>query len=240
MASRAEGRGTATRSLPRIGAVVRPALTDFYFNSLRLVPANVAWGVWLIGAVLVGMAWPVGGLATLALLALPTAGIFRVAARIVRVDAAPGSWAIAWPYLHAPAGTAAIGVAVVGAGIVLASNVVAGLASGEPLGWLFATFAGWGLVGLWCGAIVAWPLIVDPARDGWPVRERLRLAGRVLLVNPLRWAGLGLLVAIIVAVSLVLTAAILTVSVAFVALVACRVVYPVADRLEALLGGAPA
>ena len=183
---------------------------------------------------------PVGGLATLALLALPTAGTFRVAARIVRVDSATGPRAIAWPYRHAAAQTAALGVVVVGAGLALVANVIAGLGSGEPLGWLFATFAGWGLICLWCGAIVAWPLIVDPARDGWPLRERLLLAGRVLLVNPLRWAGLGLLVAIIVAVSLVLTAAILTVSVAFVALVACRVVYPVADRLEALLGGAPA
>ena len=43
---------------------------------------------------------------------------------------------------------------------------------------------------------------------------------------------------IVAAVSVVLTAAILTVSVAFVALVACRSVYPAADRLEnSPLGG---
>jgi hypothetical protein len=45
-------------------------------------------------------------------------------------------------------------------------------------------------------------------------------------------APIGLLVAIIVAVSTILTAALLTIGVAFVALLACRTVYPVADRLD--------
>ena len=70
-----------------------------------------------------------------------------------------------------------------------------------------------------------------------PLVERLRLAGALLLAHPLRFAGLALAMAVVVAVSVVLTAAILTISVAFVALVACRSVYPAADRLELALGG---
>lgn len=239
MASRAEGRGEpgSARSLPRLGAVVRAALTDFYFNSMRLVPANVVWGFGVVLIVLVGLVWPLGGVASLALLALPTAGIFRVAARIVRCEPDIGLHDIAWPYRHVVGTTVALGVAFVAVSLVLGSNVVVGLGGGEPFGWVLATLAGWGLIALWCGAIVAWPLIVDPARAAWPLRERLRLAGRLLLVDPLRWAALGLFVALVVAVSVVLTAAILTVSVAFVALVACRSVYPAADRLEIALGG---
>ena len=68
-------------------------------------------------------------------------------------------------------------------------------------------------------------------------RAVFALAGGLLLAHPLRFAGLGLAMALVVAVSIVLTAAILTISVAFVALVACRSVYPAADRLEPALGG---
>jgi len=69
------------------------------------------------------------------------------------------------------------------------------------------------------------------------LRDRLRIAAALLLARPLRFAGLALVMAVVVAVSVVLTAAILTISVAFVALVACRSVYPAADRLELVLGG---
>jgi hypothetical protein len=43
--------------------------------------------------------------------------------------------------------------------------------------------------------------------------------------------------AVVTAISFVLTAAILTISVSFVALAACRSVYPAADRLEPALRG---
>ena len=43
MASRAEAHGG--KRTPRIGSALRAALTDFYFNSGRLVGANVVWGM---------------------------------------------------------------------------------------------------------------------------------------------------------------------------------------------------
>ena len=54
----------------------------------------------------------------------------------------------------------------------------------------------------------------------------------MLVVAPIRFGAVGALTAIVLVVSTILTAALLTLSVAFVALVACRTVYPVADRVE--------
>jgi hypothetical protein len=130
-----------------------------------------------------------------------------------------------------------VGAAVAAAGFILGTNTLVGLVGSEPAGWAIATLAGWGLVVVWCGALVGWPLVVDPARAASPLGESLRLTVRLLLARPLRFAGLGLAMAVATAISIVLTAAILTVSVAFVALVACRSVYPAADRLEPALRG---
>ena len=46
MASRAEAQPAPLRTpaLPGLGTVVRAALSDYYFNSMRLVPANLVWG----------------------------------------------------------------------------------------------------------------------------------------------------------------------------------------------------
>ncbi|MDO8484468.1 MAG: hypothetical protein Q7S35_05935, partial [Candidatus Limnocylindrales bacterium] len=167
----------------------------------------------------------------------PTAGIFRVAARIVRNDgdvsfrdALAASRAGARP-------TLLLGLAFVATILILGSNLVVGLTGSEPAGWMIGTFAAWGLIVLWCGAIVAWPLIVDPLRAQRPLTERLRLAGTLVLAHPVRFGALGAVVAVIGVVSAVLTAALLTISVAFIALVACRYVYPAADRLEGRLDG---
>ena len=239
MASRAEAPSSQgqTRGLPSLGAVVRAAVSDYYFNSMRLVAANLVWGFVLALIVLAGIVSPLLGLVLLPLLALPTAGLFRIAARIVRGGTGVGLRDIAWPYRHMPGRWLVVGVVVVAAGLVLGTNTLVGLVGGEPAGWAVATLAGWGLVVLWCGALVSWPLLVDPARAATSLGEVLRLAGGSLLANPLRFAGLGLAMAVVTAISIALTAAILTVSVAFVALVACRSVFPAADRLEPTLRG---
>lgn len=216
----------------RPGATVRAALTDFYFHSLRLVPANIVWGAAAVGLALVALAWPVGGLLLAPLLALPTAGIFRVAAVIVRGEPDLPWRRVLWPGVRVAATALLLGIVITAAGLILAGNVVAGLAQGGPLGWAFATLAGWGLVALWCGVIVAWPVFLDPARIGHPVRDGAALSAKLLLVAPVRFGAVGLVVALVLVASLVLTVAILTVSISFVALIACRAVYPVADRLD--------
>jgi uncharacterized membrane protein YesL len=238
VASRAENRGApALARSQRLGSAVRTALTDYYFNSIRLVAANVVWGAAAVTVAFVGLVWPVGGLLLVPLLALPTAAIFRVASTVVRGRPDAGRADIGWPYRRAVARSLGIGATATVLGLVLGTNVVAGIAQGSPFGWVLATLAAWGLVALWSAALVVWPLVVDPARDGSPLGARLRLAAGLLLVDPVRFGGLGLVVAVIVIVSTVLTAAVLTVSVAFVALLACRMAYPVADRLDPVLAG---
>ncbi len=245
MASRAEGRigeapalAAAPASPPRVGAAFRAAFTDYYFNSMRLVPANVVWGVGLIGIVLVGIVWPLGGLLLLPLLALPTAGTFRLAAAIVRVAPHPGWHDVVWPYRHAAASTIAIGAGLVAATVILATNLLTGIVGGGgPPSWVIATLAGWGLIAIWSAALVGWPLVMDPARDRQPLPDKLRLAVAILLIHPVRVGGLAVTIGITTAISTVLTAALLTISIAFIALVACRVVFPVADRIEPLVSG---
>ena len=115
------------------------------------------------------------------LLALPTAGLFRVTTRIARGEAvsfwdaidawrdgrsarrspsAPGSSPRSWSS---------------------ASNVVTGLVARSPLGWALATLAAWGLARAWLYAWTAWPILVDPTRAAQPVAERARLAGLLVL-----------------------------------------------------------
>ena len=231
----AAGTSATAAPVPGLGAVARASLTDFYFHSLRLVPANLVWGAAAIALALVALAWPLGGALLLPLLAVPAAGVFRVAAGVVRGEPDLPWRCVVWPGGRAAATALLLGGAVCGAGLILAANVVGGMAQGGPAGWAFATLAGWGLLGLWCGAIVAWPVFLDPVRNERPPRERAALTVTLLLVDPVRFGGLGLLVALLLVASLVLTVAILTVSISFVALIACRTVYPVADRLDGVL-----
>ena len=96
---------------------------------------------------------------------------------------------------------------------------------------MFATLAGWGAVALLIYAAVVWPLLADPARATAPVRERAQLAGYVVLAAPFRMFALTVVVMVVTVVSTIAFAALVTISVAFVALVACHMVLPDTDRL---------
>ena len=100
---------------------------------------------------------------------------------------------------------------------------------------MFATLAGWGAVALLIYAAVVWPLLADPARATEPARERARLAGYVVLAAPFRMFALTVVVVLVTVVSTIAFAALVTISVAFVALVGCHMVLPDADRLVAHL-----
>ena len=215
-------------SLP---GAIRRALLDFFYNSIRLVPANVLWGILLIAlgwlAVLVGTWLAILGLP---LLGLPLVGIYRLAGHVTRgqeVVLSDVVTAARQQFLPAIALGAAVGW---GLGL-LAFNVVAGLASANPLGYAIATLAGWGFVALTIYAVVAWPVLADPARTGEPARSRLRLAGYLVLAAPFRMAALTLLAVVLWVVSTIAFAAIVTITVSFVACLSARVVLPDADRL---------
>ena len=196
------------------------------------MPANAIWGMGLLIVIALAFSYLTAMPLGFGLLAFPTAGIFRLAALIARDRPTAFSDSLdAWRAFARP--ILLIGV-VVGVGTtVLVFNMVFGFSSTDPVGWLFATLALWGFLALWAVALAFWPLLVDPLRQGEPLSARLRLAVTVILVAPGRYVALMLLVWVFLIVSAILLAALLTVSVAFVALVMARYVLPLADRIEA-------
>ena len=243
MASRAEAPSSPAQRtrLPRLGTVVRAALSDYYFNSMRLVAANLVWGLALALILLVGLVSPLAGPGAAApprvpdRRRLPPRGAHRPGRARRGCTTSPGR------IVTRPAAGSWSAIAVVAAGSMLATNVVVGLVGGEPARWAIATLAGWGLV---VAVVRRARRLAAPRRPG-TVRDAPRRTAfawpagcswRTRSASP----GWALAMAVVTAVSVVLTAAILTISVAFVALVACRSVYPAADRLEpALARGAP-
>jgi hypothetical protein len=219
-----------------LGRALRQSITDFYFNSWRLAPANFAWGVGFVAMLLAGPLSVVGVLLVV-LLAVPTAGLYRMAALLARdepvalSDFVDGMRRYAWPALAVAAGAAILAT-------VFATNVAVGLQAGGPIGWFVSAMALWGLVGLVMFLVAFWPILVDPEREGLGLRRRLALAGLVVIGRPGRLLALTVIQAVILLVSTVLLAAILLVSVAYVSLVAARYVLPLVDELEARLPAA--
>jgi hypothetical protein len=237
VASRAEP--APLPAAPRLGAVLRQSGVDFYFQSIRLVLANAAWGVCLIAILVAAMySTPLLGLLLAPVLAIPASGVFRLAALIAR-DEPPDFSDVtdAWRRL-APLALG-LGAALTFTGSVLTFDLLGAIGSANPVAWAFATMAGWGLLAVATYAIVTWPLLVDPRRQSLGLRSRLRLAGLMLLAFPARMVGLTVLVALILLASTIAFAALLSISLAYVALVACRYVLPAADRLEARLASMP-
>lgn len=246
MASRAEPRA-ARRAVPSrapgdlpiapsIGSAIRAAAQDGYYHSWRLLPANVIWSVVAIAIAGATVVTP-PAIVLLPLLAMPTAGIFRITTRITRGEAV-SFWDAVDAWRTDVLTTLGIGAGFVVAVVVLGSNVVSGLTSDSPLGWGLATLAGWGLLATWLFAWTLWPILVDPTRSDQPVIARLRLAALLVLAHPVRIGLLAAVLALILVVSTIAIVALITVAVAFSALIASRYVLPAADRLEARAGAA--
>jgi hypothetical protein len=216
-----------------LGGALRQSVTDFYFNSWRLAPANLAWGVGFVAMLLAGPLTG-AGVVLLVALAVPTAGLYRMAALLARdepvalSDFVDGMRRHAWSALTVAGGAAILAT-------VFATNVVVGLDAGGPVGWFVSAMALWGLVGLAMFLVAFWPILADPRREGLGLRRRLALAGLVVIGRPGRVLALTAILVVILAVSTVLFAAIVLVSVAYVSLVGARYVLPLADSLEARL-----
>jgi uncharacterized membrane protein YesL len=207
---------------------MRASVSDFLANSWRLVLPNVAWGAGLV--VLVALAGMTGvGFLLVPLLALPTVGIYRVAALIVRdepVSIADGF--SAWRRYGLQA--LVLGVILAGAVAVFATNLLTGIQNSGVVGWSLATFAGWGLVATAVVASVIWPLLVDPWRASMRFRDVLRLAGLLALAFPVRFGALALCLLVILALSTFAVVVLLSMAIGITALIASRYVLPAADR----------
>jgi len=217
---------------PTLRGALRLAAGDFYYHSVRLVPVNAVWGVVFAVLFLASVRAP-AVLVLTGVLGLPTLALFRVAGGIVR-----GGSVEVWDGVREARRRplAAIGGALVAAlvALVLVVNVLLGLVNPGIVGWTLFTMAVWGLFVLWTGALAFWALLADPGRHRG-VRAATRLAALLLVAHPVRLGAFGLLAGVLAIVSSVMILPILTISVAFIALLACHFVLPAGDRLEAAL-----
>ena len=226
----------------RLGDVARTAAVDFYYQSIRIVAANAAWG--LAATALLGVAAFVSPLAALLVspvVAVPFVGVFRLAALISRGEEVVLSDVVdAWRrYAFVAIVSGALMLALV---VVLAANLIGGLAVATPIAWAFASLAAWGLVTAWVVALAFWSILVDPARDDVAIPAKARLAVATVLAFPARFGGLGLFLAVVLIASGIAVVALLTIGLGYAALVATRYTLPAADRVEAWAreGGAAA
>lgn len=198
------------------------------------MPANVVWAIALIG-VLVAASVVLPALVLLPLAAVPVAGMHRMAAVLFRngntsfADFVDGMRRTFIPAV-------ATGAAAVGLALLFSANVLLGLQGGGVLGWVFSVLALYADIGLAMMLVTFWPILVDPAREGLPIRRRLAIAALVTVARPGRIFALTFLIGLVLVLSTVLFAALLTISVAYVSLVATRYVLPAADRLEERVG----
>jgi hypothetical protein len=227
--------GSPLPRAPSLAGALRAGASDLFFNSWRAVPVNLVAGAVLIGADVVwANAGIVAGAAVSVLAAPPLAGLFRLGGQATRGLDVNLSDAID-PMRETPAAVLLAGVAFATATLILSTNVVTGLLVGGILPWMVSTAAAWGLLATLVLGFAYWPLAVDPARAGMRPLARARLAALLAFAHPVRLGALSLVLAVILAASTVVFAALLTVSIALCAFIACRYVLPAADRLEAQL-----
>jgi hypothetical protein len=217
---------------PGIAGAFRAAAFDFYYQSIRLVPVNVLWGVSVLAWLVFGVgAGPLVALACAPLVAVPYVALARLAALtarghdVVLSDALDAIRRFGLPALVAGA-IAALAAAI------LASNLIIGANLGGPVGWLLSTLAAAGLVAMWVYGIAFWPLLVDPERDERPALAKARLAAYLAVAIPGRLSWLALLLFLLLAASTVAVVALLTIAPAYALLVSARFTLPLSDRLE--------
>ena len=213
-----------------VGGAVRAAATDFYFNSVRFVAANVAFALCVLLVLFVAAAWP-PAIVLVLLLAVPLAGVHRMAALLARGEPASFGDFVTGARSF---GVQAVGIAILAVllAAILVTNVVTGFAAEGPIGWFLGATAIYGVVALGMYVIAAWPVLVDPKRAGDPLRRKLQVAGLVLLGRPGRLLVVTAIVVATLVASTVLLAGIALFGVAFASIVATRWVLPAADELE--------
>lgn len=226
--SRADGRRVPPA--PQLGGAIREAGLDLYYNSIRLVVANIAWAVGLVAVGFVATR-SLPGLALLVLLIPLSAGLLSMATELVRnghvvlSDFGDGMRRRFLPHLG-------VGIAQLLLVAVAVVDLLIGLQLAGLPGLVLVVVAIYSLAAIWTVAVATWPILLDPLRADDPVRANLRLGALLTLAHPVRLTLLAAIVGITLAVSAVLVAALVTIAGAFTALVAARYVLPAADRLE--------
>ncbi len=233
--------GSGLPPAPTLRGALRAGARDFYDHVIRVVPVNVLFGVLLIAALVAWGSWgPIAAVMVGIPLAIPIAGAARLGALATRGEDVNLSDAFD-PLRSRPAAVLVAWCVSLVVTVVLGVNIATGILRGDLVGISLATLAFWGLGVSFAIGFAFWPLLVDPRRADRPARAAGRLAALLVLAHPVRFGALTVLLVAILVLSTIAFAALLTISVGLVQLIACRYVLPAADRLEAHLpqGGAP-
>ena len=210
--------------------MLRVAAEDLYYHGVRLVVANVAWGIGVVAAVFSLTRSPLGWLLLVVMIPL-SIGLMGMATALVRErsvvlsDFTGAIRARFWKLL-------ALGVAQLAVIAVAVFDLALGLQIGGVFGLILALLSFYTTLAIWLLAVTIWPVVTDPERRSEPVRSGVRLGALLVLAHPIRIGLLALALAIVAVAASILAAAILTFAAAYISLVAAHFVLPAADRLE--------
>jgi uncharacterized membrane protein YesL len=227
--SRADRR--ALPPAPTLGGAVRAAASDFYYNSVRLIPANLLWGAGFLAVLFVYVYFDVLALLPALVLIPLTAGLMAMATVLVREkrlffsDFVEGIRRDFWRNLG-------LGALQLAALVVLGADLLIGLQIPNLVGIFLAVSAGYALIIFWAYVLVAWPLLLDPVRRGEPATRQLRLGALLLLAHPFRVGAMALVILVFLAVATITVAGVAMFALALTLLVAAHYVLPAADRIE--------
>ena len=210
--------------------MLRAAASDLYYNSVRLVAANVVWALALLVVVYSVMRAPL--LAPLLVVIVPlSVGLMGMATTLTRHGRLFWSdWTDA--IRRRFVAHTALGVAQLVLAAIAIVDVLVGIRIPGLLGPIVAVVGAYSLAAIWVLSMTSWPLLLDPLRSDDGIVRTLRLGAVLAIAHPLRIGALALVIAVLMAASVVLAAALVTVSGAYAALVLARYVLPAADRLE--------
>jgi hypothetical protein len=206
------------------------AAEDLYYHGVRLVVANLIWGIGALATAYLLTRTAVGALALVAMIPL-SIGLMGMATALVRErsvvmsDFARAISARFWRLL-------ALGLAQLGLIVIAGFDLLLGLSLGGIVGLVLALVAFYTALAVWLLALTVWPIVTDPERRDEPVRAGVRLGALLVLAHPVRIGALAFLLAALTVASTILVAAIITFAAAYIALVAAHFVLPAADRLE--------
>ncbi|MGH2418500.1 MAG: hypothetical protein ACRDFY_09225 [Candidatus Limnocylindria bacterium] len=210
--------------------MLRLAAEDLYYHGVRLVVANLIWGIGFLLTAFTLTQSVLGIVPLIAMIPL-TVGLMGMATALVRErsvvlsDFARAVRGRFWRLL-------ALGLAQFGLTGLAGFDLLFGLQVGGLIGLVMAIFAFYSVLALWVLSLTIWPIVADPERRAEPIRSGVRLGALLVLAHPLRIGLMAIVLALIAVASTAFVAAIITVAAAYMALVAAHYVLPSADRLE--------
>lgn len=206
-------------------------VANFVGNAWRFLVANLIFGVIFVVMATYGSRTPLAYLLAIVLI-LPVAGLMRMAAVQVRTREGARMSDFVSP-MRRPWHILLLGIIQLVIGLVMWIDVVVGLGSGQWLPAILAIGALYLLLALWSYSLIAWPLLLDPLRDGQPIRARLALGVQVLLASPMRILAFAILSGTLLGLATAAIGVVVTVALALIWLSIASFSLTLVDRFEA-------